>query len=168
MLVRLDLPYADVRAGDLRHSIGGDPLPALDTLVADTPLWRVELRLLGCSHQALVDGGEEICETVACEPGRDGALPPHSRGGARTGDYAFRARVEHLTPSAYEARAEALLAVAANDPRALVGVFPSDGGAAFTALRLDALPGQVAWSTWHGYPQTGELVVTESRLEARR
>jgi hypothetical protein len=168
VLVRLELPYADVRAGDLRHSVGGDPLPALDTLIADTPYWRVELRLLGCSHQALVDGGEEICETVACEPGLEGALPPLSIGGARTGDYAFRARVERLSPPAYEARAEALLAVAANDPHALVGVFPSAAGAAFTALRLDTLPGQVAWSTWHGYPQSGELVVTESRLEARR
>jgi hypothetical protein len=167
MLVRLELPYADVQAGDLRHSIGADPLPALDTLVADTSSWRVELRLLGCSHQALVDGGEEICETVACQPGVQGALPAHSRGGARTGEYAFRARVERLSSGAYAARAEAVLAVAAGDPHALVGVFPSTEGAAFTAMRIDALPGQVAWTTWHGYPQTGELVVTQSRLESR-
>jgi hypothetical protein len=168
VLVRLDLPYADLRAGDLSHALGAEPLPGLETLVAQAGEWRVELRLLGCSHQALVDGGEEICETVACRPGVQGNLPPHRRGGARTGDYAFRARIERLATPAYEARAAGILAVAAHDPRSLVGVFPSDRGAAFTALRLDALPGQVAWTTWHGYPQTGELVVTESRLEARR
>ncbi len=69
-----------------------------------------------------------------------------------------------------------MLASVAGDPRALVGVFaPSPGAAdgplrpapAFTALA--ASPSRsgdgIAWTTWHGYPQNGELVVTSSSLE---
>jgi hypothetical protein len=38
---------------------------------------------------------------------------------------------------------------------------------AFTALAARSLgaDASVAWTTWHGYPQSGELVITESRLE---
>lgn len=165
MIVRLELPFADVRAGDLCHTLGEAPEPGLETLTAQAGPWHVELRLLGCSHQALVDGGGELSETVACRPGRAGALPAHRRGGAATGDYAFRARVERHTPGAYAARAEAVLEAVADDAEALAGVFPSPDGLAFTALRLRAQAGCVAWTTWHGYPQTGELVLTESRLE---
>lgn len=172
MIVRLELPYADVRAGDLVHALGDDPMPALDALTARAGDWDVELRLLGCSHQALVNGGVELSETVSCRPGVPGHLPAEAAGGTRGGHYAFRARVETLDPAGYAARAEAVLADARRDRCALAGLFPAPagiepGGPAFTALRLQAAAGQVAWTTWHGYPQTGELVITESRLEAR-
>jgi hypothetical protein len=153
MLIRLELPFADVRAGDLVLALGEPAQPALETLTVG----RVELRLLGCSHQVLVDGGEALSETVACLPGVPGDLPD----GAAAGRYAFAARVERLDAPAYEARAAGLLAGAASDPATLAGLFPSEGATAFTVLRLRE---GLAWETFHGYPQTGEIVVTEGRL----
>lgn len=153
MLIRLDLPFADVRAGDLVLALGEAALPALSTLDNG----RVQLRLLGCSHQVLVDDGRTLSETVACLPGMTGELPDSVEGG----EYAFAAHVERLDPAGYEARAEALLRGAAEHPATLAGLFPSDGATAFTLLRaLEPL----AWETFHGYPQTGDIVVTRGRL----
>lgn len=153
MLIRLELPFADVRAGDLVLALGEPARPALETL----SVGRVELRLLGCSHQVLIDGGEALSETVACLPGVPGDLPD----GAATGGYAFAARVERLSAADYEARAAGLLDGAGSAADTLAGLFPSDGATAFTVLRLR---GELEWETFHGYPQTGEVVVTEGRL----
>lgn len=159
MLIRLDVPFADVRAGELSLTLGAPPEPAVEALRATVNGFDVELRLLGCSHQALVG---EVSETVACRPGARGPLPP--RAGA--GGYAFRARTTTHEPAGYARRARLAIAAAAQDPAALVGIFPGLEHA-FTALRVRPLPRGIAWTTWHGYPQTGELVVTASRLERR-
>ena len=60
-------------------------------------------------------------------------------------------------------RVAALRADLADDPYALVGVFPGDVDAV-TALsvRPDPPDGTVGWRTWHAYPQTNELVLTET------
>ncbi len=161
MLVELAVPYADVRAGDLSLAFDAAPERALEVLERTIGGVAVELRLLGCSHQALVDGGATLSETVACRPGVPPGLPASHAAGA----YGFRARVERLAPDAYAQRAGELTAAAAADPCGLVGVFPGPA-LAFTAMRLREGPGGrgAAWTTWHGYPQTGELVVTESVL----
>jgi hypothetical protein len=108
-----------------------------------------------------------MSETVACVPGVAGSLPDRRTDGA----YDFRAHVERLGPEAYGARARDVLARAAAGPHALAGVFaaaPGSGHAvlpAFTALAARPLAAEgVAWTTWHGYPQTGEIVVTASSL----
>lgn len=164
MLIELDLPFADVRAADLVHALGEPALPALETLELRAGGWAVELRLLGCSHQVLVDGGAELSETVACQEGVAGALPASVEGGAASGRYAFAARVLRLAPAAYEQRASELLRGATEDRRTLAGLFPSAGATAFTALQVRDEPTALAWRTFHGYPQTGEIVVTEGRL----
>ncbi len=175
MLFEVRQPYVDVSAHDLSLTLGATAAPALETLHVTIGGMEIELRLLGCSHQALVDGGSVLSETVACVPGVAGSLP-----GRRTdGGYDFRARVERLAPEAYAARAAELLARAAADPRALAGVFAAAPGCdgtqlpAFTALAAHtpapASPAAgVAWTTWHGYPQTGEIVITASRVERPR
>ena len=172
MLFEVRQPYVDVSAHDLSLTLGAAAAPALESLRTRIGGLDIELRLLGCSHQALVDGGGVVSETVACVPGVAGSLP-----GRRTdGGYDFRARVERLTPQAYAARAAAVLARAAADPLALAGVFAPAPGAdgsrlpAFTALAAHAPPdgGRVGWTTWHGYPQTGEIVVTASSLKRPR
>lgn len=157
MLIELQLPFADVRAGDLVLALGEPARPALETLTLRAGGCAVELRLLGCSHQVLVDGGAELSETVACLPGMTGDLP----AGTAAGRYRFAASVERHVAGAYEARAAALLRGAAESPTTLAGLFPCDGATAFTVLRLRD---GVAWQTFHGYPQTGEIVVTEGRL----
>ncbi len=163
MLVELSVPYADVRAGDLALTLDAPPEPALDVLACVVGGVELELRLLGCSHQALAgEGGALLSEMVACRPGSPPGLPArHDRPG-----YRFTARVERLVPRAFELRARALIGAASADPAGLVGVFPGPGPA-FTALRARSVRGAAggaAWSTWHAYPQTGELVVTESVL----
>ena len=158
MLVTLDLPFADVRARDLSLTLGRERLPALEVVRAGA----VELRLLGCSHQAIV--GDLLSETVACTPGVPGDLPSQRVDGLAGGvRYDFRARVEELDPAAYERAAGEAIERARDDEHGLVGLFPSQGGVAFTAL----VPAGAGWRTWHGYPQTGEIVITESELVAR-
>jgi hypothetical protein len=168
VLIEVRQPYVDVSAHDLSLTLGAPAARALETLDVTIGGLQIELRLLGCSHQALVDGGAVLSETVACVPGVVGSLP-----GRRTrGAYEFRARVERLDPAAYAARARDVLARAAAAPHALAGVFAAAPGAgdaalpAFTALaaRPLAVAGGVAWTTWHGYPQTGEIVVTASSV----
>lgn len=165
MLVRLELPYADVRAGDLSLRLDAPVRAGLETLAVAAGGFEIELRLLGSSHQASVDGGL-LRETVACGPGAGPGLPRRSRRTAPEIAYGFAARVLRLDEAAYAGRARALVAAAAADPRGLVGVFPGDGGA-FTSLRVRERPGGAAWETWHGYPQTGELVRTRSAIARR-
>jgi hypothetical protein len=171
VLIEVRQPYVDVSAGDLSLTLGGPAAPALEVLCADLGGHEIELRLLGFSHQALIDGGARLSETVACVPGVAGRLPPRRTDGA----YDFRARVQRYGRRGYGACAGAVLARAADDPLALAGLFAGPPGAdapadvvmpAFTAFAVAPLDGGdgITWTTWHGYPQSGEIVVTTSRL----
>jgi len=171
VLIEVRQPYVDVKAGDLSLTLGAPAASALEVLQATLGGFEIELRLLGFSHQALIDGGARLSETVACVPGVAGTLPPRRTDGG----YDFRARVERYRPGAYGACASAVLARAADDPLALAGLFAAPPGGmaprdvampAFTALAVAPLdPGAgITWTTWHGYPQSGEIVVTTSRL----
>jgi hypothetical protein len=173
MLIEVRQPYVDVSAQDLTLTLGAPAAPALEVLRATVGVFQIELRLLGCSHQALVRGALMLSETVACVPGVSGSLPQRRTDGG----YDFRARVERYAGDAYAARATALLAAATEDPRALAGLFapaPGAGAAArpalpaFTALAVAPPRSRsgIAWTTWHGYPQSGEIVVTASSLQA--
>lgn len=171
MLIELRRPYVDVSAGDLSLTLGLAAAPALEVLALTAGGVSLELRLLGFSHQVLVGGhGSELSETVACVPGVAGSLPRTCTDGA----YRFGACVEHLSAQDYGATAAALLERAATDELMLAGLFANAPGVgagaplpAFTALAARPLEGGagVAWTTWHGYPQSGELVITRSALE---
>jgi hypothetical protein len=177
VLVRLDLPFADVRASDLALAFDAPVQPALEVLRLEEGRFPLELRLLGSSHQAIVAG--VVSETVACGIAADGGLPPRAGREAAGAIYSFTARIQRFEPFAYAAAARRAISAAAADPQGLVGLFPiraaaaggadAAGGAeaageAFTALRAKVLPRGVTWDTWHGYPQSGELVVTRSAL----
>jgi len=170
VLVTLDTPYADTTAADLSFTLGSPELPALHVLdLARSGHDGLTLRLLGASHQVVLRGvGRQIIETVACLPGRRPALP--STVDDEASDYRFIARVLRLRPAELSSRVAALRHELADDPYALVGIFPGDPDAA-TALRADtAVAGGRAgsgWRTWHAYPQTGELVETETVVMVR-
>jgi hypothetical protein len=158
----LTAPYADVRAADLVLELDAPEAPALETLKLALGAYRLELRLLGHSHQAVVSApGFALSETVSCRPGgADVARLPGARAVRRDGRaYAFSADL--LALAAFDG--EALAAAVAADPQGLIGVFGGQAGA-FTALRGAAVAGPgasgVRWETWHAYPQTGELVRT--------
>lgn len=128
----------------------------------------VELRILGCSHQALVrTGGGLLSEVVACLPGGPRDLPRSlSRPGAH-GDYAFSSAVLALSRPEHERHARAVLEEVDADPDGLVGVFPGLAHA-FTAVRWRGCGSRLSWETWHSYPQSGEIVHTTSTLEPAR
>ncbi|MFK3982712.1 DUF2617 family protein [Micromonospora sp. NPDC050397] len=191
MLVTLDTPYADTTAAELSLALGAPELPALHVLELAHPDHsgvRLLLRLLGASHQVVLGRATvadrhppaaELVETVACLPGRRPELPSELVDPA-TG-YRFTARVLRLDPATMATRTAGLRRELAGDPYALIGVFPG-GPDAITALRLDrrddpASPvdgrdevrpggtnetGAIGWRTWHAYPQSGELVETET------
>ncbi|WP_089154730.1 DUF2617 family protein [Micromonospora sp. NBS 11-29] len=162
MLVALDTPYVDSRAADLSLTLGGPELPALAVRDLDLPGGtRLRLRLLGASHQVVLGA---LTETVACLPGRPPRLP-ESLHDESTG-YRFTATVLRPTGDGLRTRVAALRAELADHPYALVGVFPGDEDAV-TALAVAPDPpgGALAWRTWHAYPQTNELVLTETVVE---
>ncbi|MEV4753823.1 DUF2617 family protein [Micromonospora sp. NPDC049559] len=169
MIVTLDTPYADSRAADLSLTLDDVELPALHGLDVTGPgRVVVGLRLLGASHQVLLTAaGTGRTETVACLPGTRPSLPGTLR--EPDGRYHFSARVLRFAGAEFGRRVAALRAALADDPAALVGVFPG-GPEAITALRVrfpehqergrGGRGGTVGWRTWHAYPQAGELVRT--------
>lgn len=168
MLTTINTPFSDTRAHDLAWTLGRDPLPSLATLDLRLAGARVQLRVLGASHQVLLDRREGTCsETVACTPG--GRTPLPLEVSARLGNfgYEFAARVERLSTGSFARRAQELLALVAEHPHGLAGVFPGDPHA-FTALLAQSRRGQVQWLTWHAYPQERLLVATRTRIGLRQ
>jgi Protein of unknown function DUF2617 len=171
MLTTLHTAYTDTRAGDLAWCLGKEALPALAVLDLDlgrrqaAPI-RVQMRLLGASHQVLLDSVRGGCsETVACMQGSTMPLPFGVARKIGEWDYAFAAWVETLSRGSFAGRAQELLALVADHPHGLVGTFPGDPHA-FTALVAQYRDGGVRWRTWHAYPQEGRLVATRSRVSA--
>ncbi|MFJ5225602.1 DUF2617 family protein [Streptomyces sp. NPDC088400] len=167
MLTTLHTAYTDSRAADLAWALGRESLPALAVLDLHLDGAAVQLRLLGASHQVLLEDERGTCsETVACIPGSSTPLPlgVSTRVGER--EYEFAARVETLSHGSFAGRAQELLALVADHPNGLAGIFPGIPNA-FTAMLAQRDEGQVRWRTWHAYPQEGQLVVTRTRIGAR-
>lgn len=145
----------------LRWATGLAPVkPLAKKPVACGPV-TVELCVLGASHQVLVG---DFSETVACGLAGGEPVPAQSLAGP----YAFRSKRECFGEAAYAATVNGLVEQLRGDRSAIVAGFPGSE-LAVTALRAefaeDADSSAVRWTTWHAYPQTGELVTTESRLE---
>ncbi|MER7460340.1 DUF2617 family protein [Micromonospora sp. NPDC126480] len=168
MLVTIDAPYVDTSAADLSLAFDDVERPALHVLDLDLPGGvHVRLRLLGASHQVVLRApGTALTETVACLPGRRPDLPGAVHD-EHTG-YRFTATVLRPEGGGLRDRVATLRADLADDPYALVGVFPGDVDAV-TALsvRPDPPDGALGWRTWHAYPQTNELVLTETVVALR-
>jgi hypothetical protein len=169
-VVELAVAFRDARAADLGLHLGLAPQEALAGLTVDGNGWTAELRILGASHQVLIEQGRRTVwsETVACHLPDGGhrltPLPRRHRPGPGP-DYEFRSRVVRLGRADFGRRVEGLLEHA-GDALALCARFPGDELGA-TALRLDPDDrqgsGWVSWRTWHTYPRTGEVVTTSSR-----
>lgn len=167
MLTTLQTAYSDTRAADLAWALGREPLPALAVLDLELGGSKVQLRLLGASHQVLLEEERRTCsETVACLPGSSTPLPLGVAKSLGDWDYEFAARVETLSEGSFAGRAQELLALVSGHPHGLAGTFPGSPYA-FTAMLAHRTEGQVGWRTWHAYPQEGQLVVTRTRVGVR-
>lgn len=167
MLTTLQTTYTDTRAADLAWALGRERLPALAVLNLELGGAKVELRLLGASHQVLLEEGDVLCsETVACMPGSSTPLPLGVAKRVGDWEYEFAARVENLSRGSFAGRAQELLALVADHPNGLAGTFPGSPHA-FTAMLAQRYEGQVRWRTWHAYPQEGQLVATRTRVGVR-
>lgn len=164
MLTTIETSYTDTRPDDLAWALGREPLPSLARLDLELAGAHVQLRVLGASHQVLLDAPAGSCsETVACMPGSNTPLPLGVSKRLGSVDYEFAARVESLTPSSFAGRAQELLALVADHPQGLAGTFPGEPHA-FTALLAQCAGEQVHWRTWHAYPQELRLVATRTRI----
>ncbi|MFE5025486.1 DUF2617 family protein [Streptomyces sp. NPDC056656] len=167
MLTTLNTAYTDTRADDLAWALGREPLPALATLDLELAGAQLQLRLLGASHQVLLEEERGTCsETVACIPGSSTPLPLGVAKRMGDWEYEFAAHVETLSKGSFAGRAQELIALVSDHPNGLAGVFPGSPHA-FTALLAHRQKGQVHWRTWHAYPQEGQLVVTRTRVGVR-
>jgi hypothetical protein len=164
MLTTIDTAYTDTRADDLAWALGREPLPALAVLDLELSGSKLQLRLLGASHQVLLEEEQGTCsETVACIPGSSTPLPLGVAKRLGDWEYEFAARVETLSQRSFAGRAQELLALVADHPHGLAGTFPGSPHA-FTAMVAQSGEGQARWRTWHAYPQEGRLVVTRTRV----
>ncbi|MEO3751535.1 DUF2617 family protein [Streptomyces sp. B6B3] len=164
MLTTIQTSFIDTRANDLAWALGREPLPSLATLDLQLTETTVQLRVLGASHQVLLESSAGSCsETVACMPGSNTPLPLGVSKRLGNFEYEFAARVESLSAGSFAGRAQELLALVAEHPHGLAGVFPGDPNA-FTALLAQRQGPQVHWRTWHAYPQERRLVATRTRL----
>ncbi|PSL08337.1 uncharacterized protein DUF2617 [Haloactinopolyspora alba] len=166
MLATLDVPYVDTRATDLVWTLGHPVVPALTSVhVPAGPGRGLELRVLGASHQVVLDGpDDQIVETVACLPGQQPHLPEAARRRLGARDYRFRTRVDRLSAAGVRNRARWLRALDADgDGDTVVAAFPADPDAV-TALRARSDSARVAWDTWHLYPNSRQIVTTSTEV----
>ncbi|MEU3820408.1 DUF2617 family protein [Streptomyces sp. NPDC052644] len=164
MLTTLHTSYTDTRAADLAWTLGREALPALAVLDLELDGAALQMRLLGASHQVLLEEENGTCsETVACLPGSSTPLPLGVAKRIGGWEYEFAARVETLSQGSFAGRAQELLALVADHPHGLAGTFPGSPHA-FTAMLAQRYEGRVRWRTWHAYPQEGQLVVTRTSV----
>lgn len=183
MRTALSVPYIDTSASDLVWALGVEPLAALavhdvplsalprnDEPVpaggaVDEPPARLQLRLLGSSHQAVLQRGQtQLSEVVACLPGQQGALPGEQSLQLPGATYSFASRTRRLPGKAAFAVTVATIGrLAARAEHSVVGAFPG-ARHALTALTARADAHSVRWRTWHTYPQTLEIVATTSTV----
>ena len=172
MLTALSIPYADTSAAALLWSPQlpeGAPLDLLriryrdpaNPAVGDCQV-ELELQLLGASHCAvLTTGGQQLVETVAGQAygGQGESLPRHCERVSGSLHYRFESRVQRHSPADLSALAGRLREDAPRRTDRLAGAFPGADDA-LTVLDGATRPGRARWSTWHLYPNTGEVVRT--------
>ena len=165
MLSRLAVPFVDARASALSWWLGDDAPPPLATLVLTGATGTLELRLLGASHHVVASAGGARCpEVVACGPAATG-LPVRHDGAVGGARYRFTSATTAYAPVQLARVARDLRRRAERAPDALVGVFPGSPHA-LTVLTGREVTRGWAWSSWHVYPEAGEVVRTRSRLSA--
>lgn len=174
------IPFADTSVGDLTFSLQQERLaPVCGTTVVLSPEETLELNVLGCSHQViLVDKGRDlVVETLACLSGVPAALPDTASTRLTGPDAADRSaaihhRFESSTRSLDDADFQRAVRRITDDAQAsrhsAVARFPGHPGAVTAIVLEPTIDRSIGWTTWHCYPQHGEIVRTRSRIHRTR
>lgn len=163
--IALSVAYADTSAAHLGFSLSAaeqEPLARADATLAGIG---ISVRLLGASHQVVIDdGAHRLCETVACLPDLDSSLP----ASFQQSSYVFGSTVEELDADAMHALVvdltQRVQAHRVDGLPALIGAFPGIPDAVTAIVASASDDETLTWETWHTYPQTGEVVATSSSL----
>ena len=160
----LEIPYADTSAAMLSWRFGGERLDGLVSKTVVLPAARVTLVVLGSSHQIVVDrgAGEPLIETVACGAGPD-AVPSDTRRFVDGATYRFRSTIATMARPDFAATTGSVVANVRRASDGLVAAFPG-ATTAITALRAKQVGAAISCTTWHAYPQTGEIVRTDTEV----
>ncbi len=162
MHAELTTAYTDTRADALGWYLGLGPLRPLAARSLELGAARLELCLLGASHQVLVRAPRGVCsETVACLGSARTPLPARAAQRVDGWDYEFTSLVEFLPGDRFEARVRALVAEVETHPGGMVGAYPGVPNAV-TAITAERSGAGFRWATWHTYPQEGRIVSTRS------
>jgi hypothetical protein len=170
VLTEITTAYADTSAAALHWSTTLPDVTPLETLrlpSSDGGIVRLELRLLGASHCTVLDVvGEQLVETVASPAygGGGDVLPERRQRTVGALWYRFASHIERLDPGGLSALAAQLRAGVRSRPDRLAGVFPGTSDA-LTVLHGATAPSLARWSTWHLYPNTGEVVRTVTTVD---
>lgn len=167
MIVDLDVPFVDARARDLHLVVDAPQLPVLASIeIADlVPGGHLSLRLLGASHQAIVNTpAGNYAETVACVGESADPIPPQLATVVGSARFDFHSQILQLTAEELKQRCEDMRQQA-NDNRGttLIGRFPGHPDA-MTFLSADASGAAASWSTAHCYPEDGRCVLTQTTV----
>ena len=170
-ILRSPVPFVDARAADLRLTAGPVARVPLRPALASRPgprfgAYAMELRVLGASHQVVLTGPDTTwVETLACGTEPDPLAFPHRREFRAPGlDHLLTVRrVTAGSRADFTERAATAAAQCRAHDDSLVVRFEGDP-LAVTAIAATARPHALHWQTWHLYPQTGEIVTSESTL----
>ncbi len=176
MLTDLETTYRDTGTDQLSWALGLAPMEALASLELDLtgcqpsaaaqarPPAKLELRLLGASHQVLVfSPGLALSETVACLPGGPCGLVPAASVHVPGWTYEFTASVRQVCASEFDQRVSQLRRAFSTYRTGIAGAFPGSPHALTAVIAVSDRSG-VSWRTWHTYPQQGQIVATHTRL----
>ncbi len=156
--------FADVNASELTLQLNGETREGVARIQVVLGDITIEPVILGSSHQVVVSGsgGLRLVETVAADAGGH-PLPEeatHLDGGI---DYLFQSQTRHYrSSSAFVRSVGDIRSRCAQDRYESIVVCSPDSPSALTAVAVER--DRPAWTSWHAYPETGEIVRTRSEL----
>lgn len=170
MIISLDVPFADSCVADLRFLTQAPALPVLDALEYPHPVpgGHLTLRLLGASHQAVVETPDGFyAETVACMPGQGSPVPETTTTTVGRWSFRFASQVRSLDAGEFSARCAELRERARQwENTIMVGEFPGHPDAMTFLDASSRLPGYGrGWSTVHCYPEESKMVLTHTTAQ---
>lgn len=167
MIIDLEVPFTDSSVADLRFLPAAPVLPVLDALEYPHPVpgGHLTLRLLGASHQAVVETPDGFyAETVACMPGQGRPVPETVTTTVGPWSFRFSSQVRVLDAGEFSSRCAELRRRAREwENTIMVGEFPGHPDALTFLDASSRLPGYGrGWSTVHCYPEESKMVLTHT------